>query len=478
VRAHPLRWILLLALVLRAYPWFLPHTLLGIMEVDDGVYYGSAKMLLHGLIPYRDFTILHPPVTSVLLLPFALLGQLLGDPIGLAAARLAIGVVGVVNVLLVHRLARHLGLGERAALIAAAVYAVMPDSVVAEHTVLLEPLVNLCCLIAVLLLLRARSVPLAGVLLTAATGIKVFAGAYVLGILIWLFLSNRRVLLRPLILGLVLGALVLIAPFFALAPSDLFHDIVTTQLSRPTDNTPGGLVFLLDQVLPHVLSLLLVVGLFTGVVLGAWRWERRHPSSALTLWLLVGGIGVLAFASSPSYFPHYGAFLVPPMAMVLSLAASRRYTAAVGLLLLAFTASSVIDDVTHTGQRDLRQAAALVPDGSCVFYESISLAVAADVLEVPTRACPAWIDGRGVSLTWNTGWNHGDEFYPFGFRKDARWQAETVAQLEHADFLLLTEDVKDIPEWIPTTQAYALAHFTPVWTENTDVRVQLWKRRA
>jgi alpha-1,2-mannosyltransferase len=478
VRAHPLRWILLLALVLRAYPWFLPHTLLGVMEVDDGVYYASSKMLLHGLAPYRDFTILHPPVTSVLLLPFAGLGALLGDPVGMAAARLTVGLIGLVNVLLVHRLAGRLGLGERAALIAAATYAVMPDAVVAEHTVLLEPLVNACCLLAVLLLLGSRRVPLAGVLLSAAVGIKVFAGAYVVGVLIWLVLSNRRALLPPLLLGMVLGGIVLTGPFLALAPSELFHDIVTTQLSRPTDNTPGGLVFLLDQVLPHGLSLLVVIALLAGVVLVARRWERRHPASPLTLWLLVGGIGVLAFATSPSYFPHYGAFLVPPLAMVLALPSSRRRTLAVGALLLAFTVSSVVNDVTQTGQSDVRQAASVIPEGSCVFYEGISLAVAADVLEIPSQTCPAWIDGRGVSLTWNTEWDHAQEFYPFGFRNDARWQAETVEQLEHAQFLLLTQDVRDIGEWTSTTQAYALAHFAPVWTEDTDVQVQLWKRTA
>jgi alpha-1,2-mannosyltransferase len=478
VRAHPLRAILLLALVLRAYPWFLPHTLLGVLEVDDGVYYASSRMLLHGLVPYRDFTILHPPVTSVLLLPFAGVGALLGDPWGMAAARLSIGAIGLVNVALVHRLARRLGLGERAALVAAAVYAVMPDAVVAEHTVLLEPLVNLCCLLAVLLLLQSRWVPLAGVLLSAAVGIKVFAGAYVLGVLIWLVLSNRRQLLRPLVLGLVLGGVVLIGPFFALAPSALFHDIVTTQLSRPTDNTPGGLVFLLGYLLPHVLSLLVVLALFAGVLLGARRWERRHPSSALTLWLLVGGIGLLAFASSPSYFPHYGAFLVPPLAMLLALPSSARYRLVVGLVLLLFTASSVVDDVTQAGQRDLRQAAAAIPEGACVFYEGISLAVAADVLSVPSASCPAWIDGRGVSLTWNTGWDHAREYYPFGFHDDARWQTETVDQLEHAQYLLLTEDVRDIGEWNAATRGYALAHFAPIWTEDTDVQVQLWKRTS
>ena len=54
----------------------------GVLEYDDGVYYGAAKFLLHGLMPYRDFTIVHPPAICVLLLPFAAIGNWLGDPRG------------------------------------------------------------------------------------------------------------------------------------------------------------------------------------------------------------------------------------------------------------------------------------------------------------------------------------------------------------------------------------------------------------
>ena len=121
VRSTPLLAIIcLVAIALRAYPFFQPHTFLGVMEVDDGVYYGASRMLLDGLVPYRDFLIVHPPVTSVLLLPSALIGSWFGDPVGLASARVLMVAVGVANVLLVHRLALRLpGASPRAALVAA-----------------------------------------------------------------------------------------------------------------------------------------------------------------------------------------------------------------------------------------------------------------------------------------------------------------------------------------------------------------------
>src|SRR3954463_9184722 len=98
--------VVLVAIGLRVYPWTTAHSFLGVLEYDDGVYYAAAKALAHGLVPYRDFTIVHPPLTTVLLVPFAALGGWLGDPVGLAAARVAVVVIAITNILMVHRLVR------------------------------------------------------------------------------------------------------------------------------------------------------------------------------------------------------------------------------------------------------------------------------------------------------------------------------------------------------------------------------------
>ena len=488
-RTGRLLWlVVVVAVVLRVYPWTRPHSLLGVLEVDDGVYYGAAKAMLHGLLPYSDFTILHPPVTSLLLLPFAAVGAVFGDPVGMASARVLIAGVAVANVLLVYRLALRLpSRTERPALLAAAVYAVMPNAVIAEHTLLLEPLVNLFCLLAVLCLLRQtpRYAVLAGILLSAGAGVKVFAGAYIAGVLIWLVLSGRRASVRPLVGGLAFGSAVLLLPFFALAPSSFWHDLVVTQLARPADGTPGGLVRELDTVVPHLVSLALTAALL-AVVLGLGvLTQRRAPQSATSLWVFVGGLGGFAFLTSPSYFAHYGAFLVPPLALLLSrlvemprLPAQLR-AGGLAVVVAAFAALSIVENSGYSGQGDLRAAGRLLPPGSCVFYEAISLAVAADVLSDPSATCPAWVDGRGVALTWNTHWPHTRSFYPAGFLADARWQAETVGQLTRADFLLLYRDPAHTVEWTVATQDFALRNFTPVWVDRPgDVRAQLWRRTS
>lgn len=63
--------------------------LFGRIGYDGSVYYAAASALARGLLPYRDFLLLHPPGIALLLLPFAALGRLVGDAGGYALARLA-----------------------------------------------------------------------------------------------------------------------------------------------------------------------------------------------------------------------------------------------------------------------------------------------------------------------------------------------------------------------------------------------------
>lgn len=55
---HPVGWVIvvatLLALALRVYQLARPGELFGVAWYDDGVYFGSAVRLVHGVPPYRD----------------------------------------------------------------------------------------------------------------------------------------------------------------------------------------------------------------------------------------------------------------------------------------------------------------------------------------------------------------------------------------------------------------------------------------
>src|SRR3954471_21295051 len=97
------------ALALRLTPVVRGGGLWGLLGYDGGVYYTAAAGLAHGLLPYRDFLLLHPPGSTLALLPFALLGRLIGDADAMALARLGSMALGAVSAGLVAVILRRCG---------------------------------------------------------------------------------------------------------------------------------------------------------------------------------------------------------------------------------------------------------------------------------------------------------------------------------------------------------------------------------
>ncbi len=500
-----LAFVLLIAVALRVWPWLKANVWMGVLEYDDGVYYAASRALLHGLAPYRDFTIVHPPLTAVLLLPFAALGSFLGDAAGMAAARAAIVLVACVNVWLVYRLTR-IGLGGRsraavAASVAAALfYSVFPAAVGAAHTLLLEPLANLFVLVAMLVLLRRNPLsPWAavagGALLAAGLGVKAFAGAYVIVGVGWIAVMQVRRAAQFLV-GWGAACAVIFLPFVALAgPSTVWRDLVVTQWGRPPDSA-GPVSYRLQSLLglgylplvwaEVVVALAVTVGI---VLIGVSR--RRGVPAARTVWLwlsLTVLIG-LSFLQSPSYFDHYADFFAPALAIllgyVLGMAAVAGRTTnafavvAVIALLLPTAAESIRADASWPAGASLEQAARGVPQGACVYYDAVSLAIAANRFHAPTANCPAWLDGRGQNLVWAYGAGGRRNFYPAGFLADSRWQQGTQRQLAAAAFLLVRTDPTRTPEWRYALRIYVRQHFHLVWNSHGGViPSQLWQRNS
>src|SRR6195952_2332063 len=106
--------------------------LLGSDGYDDGVYYAAADALVHGRLPYRDFLLLQPPGTVLALTPFAWLGSITHDPIGVVVARLTFIAVGALNAVLMALVARRFG--AIAALLAGFGYAVFFPAAYAERS--------------------------------------------------------------------------------------------------------------------------------------------------------------------------------------------------------------------------------------------------------------------------------------------------------------------------------------------------------
>jgi alpha-1,2-mannosyltransferase len=98
-----------LALALRAYQLSRPGYLLGVTEYDDGVLFGNALRLVSGVIPYRDFAMVQPPGSALLMAPIALLAKVTGTAWGLAVARILTVFADTANVVLLGVLVRHRG---------------------------------------------------------------------------------------------------------------------------------------------------------------------------------------------------------------------------------------------------------------------------------------------------------------------------------------------------------------------------------
>jgi alpha-1,2-mannosyltransferase len=493
--------ILLVAAALRAAPWFKPHVFTGVMEYDDGVYYAASRALLHGLVPYRDFTIVHPPLATLLFAPAAAIGAVAGDPAGLAVARVEVLLAECVNVWLVYRLT--LALTQRVdvrrawpAFVAAGIYAVAPGAVTAGHTALLEPMTTLFALLAMGWLLRqpltTRAAVAGGASLAAALGVKLFAGVYVVVAAGWL-LATARDRMLPAALGFAGALAIIFVPVIGWAgPRVMWRDLVASQLMRPADGGLGTLSRLRSLfgvgVAPAVTGAALLALCTAAIVAAVVEIRRRRAplSPQLWVWAAIAVLSAVSFLRSPSYFDHYAGFFAAPFAITVGAAlvtatVSRRLvlamvSASVAGLVVVNAFGAVRGDSRWQASPSFQPVADDVPRGACVYTDAVSLLVAADRLRLPDRRCPGWLDGRGQNLVWSIGRRHRDDFYPRGFRLDRRWQVQTLDQVEAASYLLVRSDPRQMPEWTDVIRAYAADHFRQVWAGSGRIPAQLWVR--
>jgi alpha-1,2-mannosyltransferase len=330
-----------------------------VVGYDGSVYYAAAAGLAAGLLPYRDFLLLHPPGIALALLPFAALGRVIGDPHAFALARLTWMALGAANAALVSLLLRRYG--RWPALAGGLFYAVHVPAVLSEHYTSLEAVGSTCLLVAVGLLTRDRGTAahlprraflVAGLLLGVATGTKVWGAVLALTLLAWTCASAgwRRGLL--LLAGGVAGAVAVCLPFFLAAPATMWRMVVLDQLGRPRVEAGtaqrisdiGGL----SEVDGRVDDPLLLATLCVLVGVAAVVLAVRTPLGRLALLLFAVATGLLLI--SPSWSPRYAGLAGPPAALLFGSAVAvlhqrlsrRRGVAAavVGLTLLGYAVAS------------------------------------------------------------------------------------------------------------------------------------------
>src|SRR5262249_13966909 len=133
----------LIALALRLWVLFRPG-LMSVTQYDDGPYFGSAVRLVHGVLPYRDYALVQPPGITELMSPAALDSYLSSTALALVSGRFLTVFAGAAALVLAGFLVRHRG--ALAVLLTCGILGIYPPSVMAAHTVLLEPWLVLLCL--------------------------------------------------------------------------------------------------------------------------------------------------------------------------------------------------------------------------------------------------------------------------------------------------------------------------------------------
>jgi hypothetical protein len=244
------------ALAIRLYLLTRLRYLTGITEYDDGVYLGGAVSLVSGTLPYHGFAFVQPPGILLLMAPAALLAKVSAVTSAMAAARLLTVGASAACVALLGSLVRHRG--ALVTLVACGILAVYPDDIMAAHTLLLEPWMNLLVLAGARLAFREgrlatpRRLAWAGVLFGLAGAVKYWAVFPALGLLAVCLLSDpgrghvdhagrRRNRAVSFAGGVVAGFTVPVLPFAAPWPGLFVRSTLLDQATRAGSAVPESL---------------------------------------------------------------------------------------------------------------------------------------------------------------------------------------------------------------------------------------------
>jgi alpha-1,2-mannosyltransferase len=497
--------VTVVAVALRLYQLTRPDYLLGVTEYDDGTDFGSAILLVHGYLPYRDFIMVQPPGITLLMAPVAALTHELGTAWGMGVGRILTAVAGGAAAGLGGLLVRHRGL--LAVLLTSGIIAVYPASVQSAHTVLLEPWLVLFCLLGALAvfdgdrLAGLRRLAWGGAAFGFAGAIKVWAILPVV-VIVALILAARR--LRGALLyvaGVAAGFLVPVLPFAALAPHAFYHSVVVAQLVR-IDTVRTALSYRLHQMtgltdftslgpVPITLVTLAIIALVVVSCVVAWRRTGQRPPLVEQFAYGTTVLTIVAFLWPADFYYHYAGFLAPFLALAVALPvarlasalrpadgadatahpAARRLTAwAVPAAAAALVAMTIVQVSFESSLQPplapttpgltgdaVSQARAVIPAGACVLTDQASYAIAANRFVSSVPGCVPIVDGVGTDYSLSRGRNAAT-----GAQRVPAVRALWLNALRHAQYVWLSpQSFRRIPWTARPIAVYFDQHFEP-----------------
>jgi hypothetical protein len=507
----------LLALIIRLVTLFHSGYLRGITEYDDGVYLGSAIRFTQGVVPYKDFAFVQPPGILLLMTPVAAVARIFTTVKALALARVLTALASTACVPLAGNLVRYRG--SVVTLVTCGLLAVYPSDIASAHTLLLEPWMNLCCLLAANAAFRRgalanpRRLMWAGLAFGYAAAIKFWAAAPAAIVLALCLLARQRRTSRY-VSGLAAGFLLPVLPFLLSAPTAFWHSTITDQATRDGSAVPlavrfaylTGSIDILNskgQVsfdagshamyaagaspgvdlsagvgwLPYTVAAMLV-----ALVIAGFCWQRRWPTHLEWLALATAAVSAVAILDYSAFFYHYPDFPAPWLAIALGSAAGAlagrqfiRPTLIGTLAALLIVVTAVQFRETGTSREpEAENIAHLIPAGSCVVTDEVSLPIAADRFTASPPGCPVIIDSLAETLVRTNGVSvqGGASQIPAVVAQWRTWFGE-------ADYVWLSpshNSQRRIP-WTPALSSWFNATFVKVGSYSPGTG-QLYKRIA
>lgn len=399
-----------IALAVRvAFVLKIPGGISGNVNDDSAAYYAGATALVHGRLPYADFILLHPPLTDLLLTPFAALGAFVGDHVGFMSAIVFAQLVGAANAVLVVRVARRWGVGTTGAVLGGLFYAVWSGTASGESTISLESFGNTAFLLGLLALagpLSRRSTLLGGLALGAAATAKLTWAVPPVIVAAWWLADRRTRRTTPwLVAGMVAAPVVICGVFFVAAPRAMVRMIVVDQLNRPPSGSVARHMSLLSDVhnsLPgssHATAVVVWVLMATlGILVLALA--ARLPAGRMVV--VIALVQFVILIESPSFFGHYAIQLGPALALSVAAAATKgaRLGTVVSVLIVALVASlttaRLVNQQYATPPFPRAALTTLLAGTRCPTPDAPIVLIQTDTLSSTLAdGCPNWIDVTG-----------------------------------------------------------------------------------
>ena len=438
-----------LALGIRMFTVTRPGFLTQSTEYDDGVYLGAAIRLTQGILPYRDFAYLQPPGIVLLMAPVGWLARATSTVTGMTVARLLTVAASTACIPLAGQLVRYRGTLVTA--LTCGILAIYPPDITTAHTLMLEPWLNLLCLLGACAAFRSgrlaprpRQLAMAGIALGLAGTVKYWAAAPA-GILLIVCLAEHRLHWQrtaAYLGGLCAGFLVPVAWFICVAPGAFVSDTILYQAARIGARPPTalrlanitGLIDILNyygqvtlggagnslfansatadsapaqmHLWPYLAALLFAAFIVAGCFLRRTQLEWFALATAV--------LALAAILSYSAFFYHYPAFPGPWLAIISGVTAGqfagllpRWYragaVAAVALLMAAVCALQL----TEVSRIELPPGGAeftsAIPAGACVFADQVSFLIAANRFMATEPGCPVVIDSLATTLALTHG---------------------------------------------------------------------------